>query len=733
MSPSPIGQPIPRIDGKLKVTGQAKYAADHVIDNIAFGTPVASTIAAGTITRLDASAAERMPGVLAVLHHGNAGELFRPAEGFAPETRAGETRPPFEDNTVYYYGQYIALVVAETFEQGLAAASTVRVEYDARKPAVELHQAPADATPVREYHRGDAEQAFAQAPIQIDATYTVPVLTHNPMEMHATTAVWQNGKLTLYESTQGVVFHHHTIAQMLGLPLENVQVISPFVGSGFGGKLFVWPHSLLAAIGARHLDRPVKVTVPRNLMFTTVGHRPNTQHRMRLGATPDGKLLSLSQHVLQHTSQIDDYIEQCTESTPVLYSCPNVRAVQHLVHLNVGTPTPMRGPGTTPGLFAIESAMDELAIRLHLDPLELRLRNYAETDESIGKAFSGKHLRACYQVGAERFGWQRRNPRVGSMRDGERVLGWGMASSIWPANRWTADVRVRLQADGTARVACATQDIGTGTYTIFAQIVSDKTGIPVEKIDVALGDSSLPPGPISGGSAVTATTIPAIVAAAGKAVQTLLQVAVKTPASPFYNADAKTLVLTGGRVHAADASSSSGLPFEKLLALRHLAGVEGEGSSAPDPQASHYSTHCFGAQFCEVSLDPGIARLRVTRWLSVIDAGRIMNPRTARNQILGAVVMGIGMGLFEHTVYDERNGAPINSNFADYIVPVNQDIPDMDCVFLEHPDLVLNEYGARGLGEIGLTGVAPALAMAVYHACGVRVRELPIRIENLLV
>jgi len=734
MSSSVIGGPITRIDGKLKVTGGAKYAADYPIEKLAYGVAVPSTIANGKIARIDSVKAEKMPGVLAVFHHGNFDKLYRPAGAFEELSRPGESRPPFEDGNIYYYGQFVALVVADTFQQAQGAAANVHVTYDEKAPLVLLNQATtSNTTLAHKYSRGDADSAFPKAPVQLDQTYTTPTETHNPMEMHATIAVWNKDKVTLYESSQGVVNHHNVMSEMLGIPLENIEVISKFIGSGFGGKLFPWPHSLLAAVAARKLGRPVKVSVPRTLMFTTVGHRPATQQRMRLGATQDGKLVSFQNDILQHTSLVDDYVEDCTQVSSLLYSSPNNTAIQHLAHLNVGTPTPMRGPGRTPALFAIESAMDELAIKLNMDALELRLKNYAETDEASNLPWSSKHLREAYQTGAQRFGWSKRNPKVGSMRNGDLILGWGMATCTWPAGRHAAEVRVRLLVDGTARASCATQDIGTGTYTVFAQVVSDKTGLPLDKIQVVLGDSALPPGPTSGGSSVTSTVLPAIVEATQKAVDAVIQVAVRTPNSPFQNVDAKTLKMTQGRIHAQDKSPDTGLPFQDILALRNLVGLDGHAKTDADPNVKKFSTHSFGAHFCEISFDPGIARLRITRWLTVIDGGRMMNAKTARNQILGGVVMGIGMGLFEATIYDTRNGHPINNNFADYIVPVNADIPEMDCIFLDYPDTALNEYGARGVGEIGLTGVASALTSAVYHATGVRVRDLPIRMEQLLV
>ncbi|MFZ0662552.1 MAG: xanthine dehydrogenase family protein molybdopterin-binding subunit [Acidobacteriaceae bacterium] len=733
MATSVVGKDVTRVDGRLKVTGRAAYAVDHRIDGLVYGVGVASTIGSGTITGIDASVAERMPGVLAVLHHGNTEPLFRTAEPFEPDSHPGESRPPLEDNTIHYYGQFVALVVAKTSQQAQEAARHVKMSYDAKTPLTRMNDAGAvTGPPKRNYSRGDAEAAFASAPVKIDATYVTPTETHNAMEMHGSIAVWKDGKLTMYETTQGVMNHQGVISQMTGVPVENVHVISPFCGGGFGSKLFPWPQSPLAALAARALGRPVQVTVPRSLMFTTTGHRPETEQHVRLGATEDGKLLAIAHEVRNHTSQTNDYVEGCTAPTPFLYSCPNVTAVQRLVKLNVGTPTSMRGPGTTPGLFALDSAMDELAVKLNLDPLELRLRNYAEKDEGSNRPFSSKHLRECYQTGAERFGWSRRNPKIGSMRDGKEILGWGMGTSTWGAYRGGARARVRLSADGRARVSSATQDIGTGTYTVMALIVSDKTGIPLDRVDAVLGDSSLPPGPTSGGSSATATIVPAVAMAAMNAIGEVMKLAVRTEGSPFAGADADSLEMTGGRVHKKGEAVESGLPFEQLLKMRRIAALDGEGKTGGAPEARQYSMHSFGAQFVEVGWDPGIARLRVRRTLTVMDAGRIISGKAGRNQILGAVVMGIGMALLEETIYDPRNGKPVNNNYADYMVATNADVPEQEVIFLDYPDPVIGEYGARGIGEIGLTGMAPAITMATYHATGVRVRELPIRVEKLL-
>lgn len=727
-----IGKEITRIDGVLKVTGAAQYGVEYPLENMAWGVGVHSTVGAGKIAQINSSEAEKMPGVLAILHHGNTEKLFWAANSFEESSRPGESRPPFEDDQVYYYGQFVALVVADTFERAQAAAYRVVVKYDERKPDVSTDDLAAKDAPAVKNERGNVDTAMSSAPVQMDVTYETPVETHNPMEMHATIATWNKEKLTLYETSQGVVNHRNVAAEMLNIPRESVQVISRFVGSGFGSKLFPWPHSWMAALASKQLKRPVKVSVPRPLMFTTVGYRPFTRQHIRLGADREGKLAAFHHEILQPTSMVDDYVENCTEATSMLYSCQNVRAVQHIIHKNLGTPTPMRGPGRTPSLFGIESAIDELAIKLNLDPIEVRLRNYAETDEGSQKPWSSKHLREAYAMGAEKFGWSRRNAKVGSMTKGNEILGWGMATCTWPAGRHNAEVRVSFLADGTVRANCATQDIGTGTYTVFAEVISDRTGVPLDKIRVHLGDTAMPPGPTSGGSAATATVIPAIAKATDQAVQSLLKVAALTAGSPLEKEDPKTLKMSGGRIHREDQAAGSGAAFSDILKLRRLSGLDGQAKTEAPPEAKQFSMHSFGAHFCEVAYDPGIVRLRVSRWLTVIDGGRMINLKTAKNQILGSVVMGIGMAMLEETIYDQRNGKPVNNNYADYLVAVNTDIPDMDCIFLDFPDTKLNEYGARGIGEIGLTGCASAVTNAVYHATGVRVRELPVRLEKLL-
>jgi xanthine dehydrogenase YagR molybdenum-binding subunit len=470
------------------------------------------------------------------------------------------------------------------------------------------------------------------------------------------------------------------------------------------------------------------------MMFQTVGHRPRTQQRVRLGATSDGQLVSLQHDYIYSTSMLDIHHEDCGETTAFQYSVPNLRIKFGRAKRNIGATADMRGPGAVPGMYATESAMNELADQLKIDPVKLRVLNEPKIDESLGVPFSSRHLLECYETGSEKFGWSKRTPEVGSMKRDGLTLGWGMASCAWIAARFPAEASLHLRDDGTVRVACGTQDIGTGTYTILAQLASEKTGVPLEKIEAVLGDTLLPPGPLSGGSMATGSVVPAVFSAADHAIASLLTIATNTPGSPFEKRKSEELTFQDGKVFLKSNDLSGGVPFPDLLKLANVRLVSGNGKAAStfgDPKPK-YSTHSFGCHFVEVTWQLEIAQLRVSRVVTVIDAGRIINPLAGRNQIEGAVVMGIGMALFEHTTYDPQNGAPINASLADYIVAVNADAPPIDVHFLDYPDKEINELGARGIGEIGLAGIAAAITAAIHHATGVRVRELPVKIEDLL-
>ena len=740
---SPVGRDTPRVDGPRKVSGLAQYTSDFQFSGMLYAVPVEATIANGSLLKLDTAAAEKMPGVRAIFHRENIGPIFRsfPERGFGGICE--ERRPPFEDDVIRYYGQYIALVVADAFEAAKGAADAIRATYAKEKPNVETHLDADDDRDVvlttygprqrLQSQRGDAESAFASATVKLDRTYVTPAETHNPLELHATTAIWDGPTLTLYESSQGVVNLRGVLAQMFGLPKENVRVIARFLGSGFGGKLYPWTNCALAAAAARHLGTPVKLVLSRKMMFQTVGHRPRTQQRVRLGATSDGKLVSLQHDYVYHRSMLDSHHEDCGEATPFQYSVPNLRVSFGRARRNVGAGADMRGPGRVPGLYATESAMNELADQLKIDPVKIRVLNEPKIDESLGVPFSSRHLLECLELGVEKFGWSRRSPEVGSMKHNGLTLGWGMAGCSWVAGRFSAAASLQLRNDGTVRVASATQDIGTGMYTVLAQLAAQKTGVPLDKIEVSLGDTVLPEGPLSGASLATESVVPAVFAAADDAIASLLTIAAITPGSPFENRPPADLAFEGGQIFVK-AERAKSVPFDYLLRRASLRLVTGSGKSEaffgnPKPE---YSTHSFGCHFVEVTWQPEIARLRVSRVVSVMDAGCIINPLAARNQIQGAVVMGIGMALLEHTSYDPQNGAPINSNLADYVVAVNADVPPIDVHFLNYPDKEINEVGARGIGEIGLTGIAAAITAAVHHATGVRVRELPVKIENLL-
>jgi xanthine dehydrogenase YagR molybdenum-binding subunit len=729
----------------VKVTGIAQYTSDFYFPGLLYAVPVEATIANGKITKLDTAAAEKMPGVRGILHRQNIGKIFRSTMGQGMDGICIERRPPFEDDVVRYYGQYVALAVADTFESAKAAADAVVVSYAKEKPNVE-DKLTADEDPDEvmtsygpekrvQSERGNAAGTFASAPVKLDQTYITPAETHVPIELQGTTAMWDGDHLTIYEESQAVFNMRTVLAQMFGLPKENVRVITKFVGSGFGSKLWPWTHCALAVAAARKLGKPVKLVLSRKMTFQAAGHRAHTQQRVRLGATAEGKLVSLDHDYVYHRALLEEYHENCGESTAFHYSVPNLRVHFGRAKRNIGTPSDMRGPGAVPGLYATESAMNELADQLKIDPVQLRILNEPKIDEGKDLPFSSRHYVECLQVGAEKFGWSKRNPEVGAMKHDGLTLGWGVAGAAWVATRDSAAANMELRDDGTVRVACGAQDIGTGTYTVLALLAAEKAGVPVEKVEVALGDTELPPGPISGGSWATASVVPAVFAAADTAINSLLQVATGTPGSPFAKRKPDELAFEGGRVFVKADGSGGGVPFADVLKRANLRLVSGSGRSEGlfgGKEKPKFSMHSFGCHFVEVTWQPEIARLRVNRVVSVIDAGRIINPLAGRNQIEGAVVMGIGMALLEHTIYDKQSGAPINSNLADYMVAVNADVPRLEVHFLDYPDKELNAVGARGIGEIGLAGIAAAITAATYHATGVRVRELPIKIEDLL-
>jgi len=736
MSDQYIGSSIRRVDGRLKVAGTARYTADQCVKEMVFAYGVFSTIASGQVVAIDASAARKVPGFIDILHHDHAPALYRvPKSGISVPTIltsaiTDESRLPFEDKQVVYAGQFVALVVADTFEHAREAAFLTEVQYVQTTPVATLDQGLALGSPRdggRRHRRGDPESAFTGAPHSIDVSYCTPVETHNPMEMHATLADWRGDHLHIFEASQGVTVHRNTIAKVFGLMPDNVTVQAAFIGSGFGSKLFMWPHSVAAAAASRMVGRPVKLVVPRAQMFTTTGHRPETLQRLRLATDDTGRLLSIRHESINSTSFTDQFVETTGSVTQSLYSCPNVMISYGTVQTNRGSGTSMRAPGAAPGLFALESAIDEMAYANGMDPRDFRLLNIASRDESVNLPWSSNHLRDAILQAGERFGWDRRNPKIGAMRDGDEIIGYGMGACNWGASRTPAEARVHLRSNGTALVASAIQDIGTGTYTISAQTVAQMTGIPIGRIEVRLGDSDFPPAPMSGGSWATASVLPAIAASARAAIAQLKTYAT-APGASFDGVAPDAIQMVDGHLIHADRS----IPFEEILKAGRIASAEGQVRTPAAPTGK-FSFRSFGAHFVEVRWDPGISRLRIARVVSAIDVGRVINPLTARNQVEGAIVMGIGMALFEATEYDERSGLPANNNFAEYAVPVHADMPEVDVILLDYPDFELNEFGARGIGEIGITGLAAAVANAVYHATGIRVRELPILKEKLMV
>jgi len=584
-------------------------------------------------------------------------------------------------------------------------------------------------------HKGDVTAALAAADvIKIEATYATPTETHNPMEPSATIAMWEGDRLSVYDATQWVQGTQATLAEAFDLPRENVRVICPFVGGAFGCKGFQWPHTFLAAMASRQVGRPVKLAISRPQMFTSCGHRPVTVQNLSLAANKDGKLRAIRHRTQIVTSPVGTHIEACgLASTGKLYACPNIDIEHALYEVNIATPTPMRAPGETPGTYALESTMDELAYALKMDPIELRLANYADAHPINGKPWSSKQLKECYRRGAEKFGWAQRKAEPRSMRDKDgSLIGWGMATATYPGYRFVGAAKARLMANGCAVVSSAAHDLGTGAYTVFTQVAAEALGLPVEKITFELGDSSLPKAPVAGGSNTTATISEAILRAADVVKKKLIVLATADKKSQLFGQKVDDLIAADGRLSSKGDPSKSE-KFADILARAGQDAIEGEsGLTKQGEEAAKFAFQSFGAHFCEVKIDPLLPRVRVTRFVSVIDNGRVLNPKTSRSQIMGGVIMGIGMALMEETIYDPQTGRPVTQNLADYHVCVNADVADITPFFIDLPDPHINSLGARGIGEIGITGVAAAIANAVFHATGKRVRDLPITPDKLI-
>jgi xanthine dehydrogenase YagR molybdenum-binding subunit len=736
---SVLGQPLDRTDGLLKVTGQARYSADNPEAKLAHAVLVTSTIAHGRVVSMDTARVQSMPGVLLVMTHETA---MRLPNGGKPDASPPAVRrlTLLQTDEVRYSNEPVAVVVADTLERATDGARKLQasIKYEAATPNADYQRAKGSAyrpekmmgRPI-DTQRGDVAAGLRQGPTRLDVVYTTPNEHHNPMEPHATLARWDGPKLTLYDATQGVSGARSAVAKTLGISEDNVRVICPFVGGGFGCKGSAWSHVVLAAMAAKQTGRPVRLVLERPQMFGMVGNRPFTEQRFQVAARDDGTLTGMRHDVISTTSTFEDWNESSAILTRMLYATPNQATTHRLVKLDVGTPTFMRAPGETSGSFALESAMDEMAYQLGMDPLALRLKNYAEMEPQEKKPWSEKSLRECYRVGAEKFGWSRRNPKPRSMQKGNTLIGWGMATATYPANRSEASAVARILPDGTAMAASGTQDLGTGTFTVMTQVAADALGFPMEMVTFALGDSSLPKAPVSGGSQSAASVSPAVREAASQARGKLIAMAIGDSGSPLSGASADDVTVNNGWVISRSDPSKRD-PAAAVIARNGGKPIEATATVKPGDEKKEYAFHSFGAVFAEVHVDADLGTIRVARVVSVYDVGSLLNEKTAHSQLMGGVVWGIGSALTEKSELDPRYGRYTNANLAEYHVPVNADINTIDITVLGQTDPHINSLGVRGIGEIGITGVAGAIANAVYHATGVRVRDLPITLDKVM-
>lgn len=724
-----VGAPHTRADGILKVTGAARYAADQHADDVTYAVMVTSTIGRGRITGIDGAAAVAQPGVLALISHLNAARLPYAGEGGGTNPE-GQRLRVFQDDQVWFFGQPVAVVVASTLQQAQHAAGLIRVDYDAQTPSFALETAPTNEPMT--YARGDADRSLRESPVRLEVTYRTARNHHNPIEPHATIARWEGDQLTVWDKTQWVGGGTQAeLASVFGLPQASVRVLSPFVGGGFGSGLRAWPHVTVAALASRQLGRAVKLVLTRRQMFSGTGFRPAYEYRLRVGADTTGRLRAMDHAIRGETSRYENFTENTMLAGQMLYSLPHVSQQYATVPLDVNTPIWMRGPGFATASFVIESAMDELAHRVDVDPVELRLRNEPAEDESTGQPFSSRRLRECLRTGAREFGWRKRSRAPRSVRDGDWLIGTGMAAGVYDTARYGAQSRVRLNADGTAVAEAATSDMGPGTYTSMAQVAADALGLDMRRVQFRLGDSQMPPTPPHGGSTTMASVGSAVQNGGDKLRREAITLAVQDPASPLHGADPDTVVVRRGRLSVRDQPARNET-YQQLLARLGRTHLEAIGSYAGPAEPSKFSFYAYGATFAEVAVDATLGIVRIRRMLGVYDAGRIIYPLLADSQAIGGMVGGIGTALLEHTVTDTRDGRIVNANLADYLVPVNADVPSLRAIYVDSEDREADPIGVKGLGEIVIVGVAPAIANAVYNATGKRVRELPITSEMLL-
>ncbi|GJE29329.1 xanthine dehydrogenase family protein molybdopterin-binding subunit [Methylobacterium organophilum] len=736
-----VGSAISRVDGPAKVTGLAKYSGEFAAPDLVHGYVVSSRIARGRITGIDAAQAEAVPGVLKVLTHENRPAV--PGQADAYQDMVAPPGAPFRalyDETILFSGQPVALVLAEDFETARYAASLVRVAYDTDTPRTDLDALSGDAyvPPVeREGIKpppepwGDARKALEGAEIRVEQSYRLADEHHNPMEPHASTVVVEkDGTYTVYDKIQGVANTQLYLTNVFGLKPEQVRCLNPYLGGGFGSALRPQYQLFLAMLAAQDLNRSVRVTLARDQMWSFT-FRSQAVQSIGLGAAKDGALQALRHGAVQGTSTYEDYQEVVVNWSGVLYKCDNVELTYKLVKLDTPTPGDMRAPGAVSGVYAIESAMDELAYATGQDPIALRLVNYTDEDPTEGKPFGSKALKSCFEQGAARFGWDKRDPQVRSMKDGRERVGWGMACGIWESMMQQSSARVALTADGRVEVGNSTGDIGTGTYTILTQIAADGLGVPFEHVTTKLGDTSLPEAPVAGGSWTAASSGTAVMKAARNVAEQVFRLARGLEGSPLANADFERVVFTGGRIQLAE-DPARGVALTEVLAATGTDRLEATESAGPDSDfKAQYEAYTHSAVFAEVKVDEELGVVRVTRVVSAIAAGKILNPKTAASQIKGGIVMGIGSALHEESMLDHRLGRFMNRNLGEYHVPVNADIHDIEVIFVDEEDKA-NPLGVKGLGEIGIVGVAAAIANAVHHATGTRIRALPITLDKLL-